>query len=242
MMKRWAACALMAFLVTFYSVSGLSSASNWPSGTVFKYTYSTTGEPSGAGDAFRSAVASWDVAATCYSFSEEGGLGVVQWITNKDVWDIIRLNASQTALAICRTNYSTSFAIYFNAAYWATSNWSTSCSSGTADVKSISLHELGHVLGLDECSNCSNTVMDTPYDMSTPDCWSGPFDTDKNTVNLSCINPAASIYGFSVSDGIARWRVTSQYETQCYLMEGDCTQLAASPFSTMHHGMARTNS
>lgn len=33
-------------------------------------------------------------------------------------------------------------------------------------------------------------------------------------------NPAATVYGFSVSGGIARWRVTSQYETDSYVVEG----------------------
>lgn len=33
-------------------------------------------------------------------------------------------------------------------------------------------------------------------------------------------NPAATVYGFSVSGGIARWRVTSQYETESYIVEG----------------------
>ncbi|HUV36054.1 MAG TPA: hypothetical protein VMX58_03850, partial [Patescibacteria group bacterium] len=33
-------------------------------------------------------------------------------------------------------------------------------------------------------------------------------------------NPAATVYGFSVSGGVARWRVTSRYETERYVVEG----------------------
>ncbi|HUV36705.1 MAG TPA: C25 family cysteine peptidase [Patescibacteria group bacterium] len=124
------------------------------------------------------------------------------------------------ALAVSGSDLSTHFCVYFNAAYRPTSDWSTSCAAGKADVKSISLHELGHVLGLDDCLGCSGTVMQKPYDMSTPDCWSGPFDGDKSAVNSFCSNPAATVYGFSVSGGIARWRVTSQYETKSYIVEG----------------------
>lgn len=219
-MKRRADSTLMAILVISLSSSGLIAADHWPSGTVLKYTYFSSGEPSGAGSTFRDAVDSWDDAATCYSFSEETGQGVVMWITDKDFWDALREDEPQMALAFGGADFSSHFCIYFNVAYRPTSDWSTSCEAGKADVKSISLHELGHVLGLDDCLGCSGTVMQKPYDMSTPDCWSGPFDGDKSAVNSFCSNPAATVYGFCVSGGIARWRVTSQYETMSYIVEG----------------------
>ena len=33
-------------------------------------------------------------------------------------------------------------------------------------------------------------------------------------------NPAATVYGFSISGGVARWRITSQYKTENYVIEG----------------------
>ena len=220
-MKRYAAGALMVLLMTALYVSDLSSADNWASGTVLAYSYSSTGEPSGSGDAFRAAAASWTAVATCYSFKEEEPhLGVVQWITDKTIWDILP-DVSENDLAVTITDYSTTFAVYFDAAYFPASKWSTSCEIDKADVKSIALHELGHVLGLDDCSGCTGTVMQKPYYMSIPDCWSAPFDVDKNTVNSFCTsNPAASVCGLYVSGGVARWKVTSEFKTSGYRIDG----------------------
>ena len=220
-MRRYSAGALTVILLTSLSVSDLIAADYWPSGTVLKYTYFSTDEPPGAGAAFSDAAASWTAAAACYSFQEESGQGAVMWITDKDYWNEIRGQASETALAVAQANFSNFFIIFFNAAYWTTSDWSTSCEADNADVKSIALHELGHVLGLGHCSGCAGSVMKSPYDMTTPDCWSGPFETDINAVNSFCtINPAASVCGLYVSGGVAHWKVTSEFRTSGYRIDG----------------------
>jgi hypothetical protein len=46
-------------------------------------------------------------------------------------------------------------------------------------------------------------------------------------------NPAATVYGFSVSGGIARWRVTSQYKTAGYFVEG--ASHPGGPWETVAH-------
>lgn len=221
-MKQFSACALLFVLISTLSALASIALGQWPPGTILKYTYNSMGEPSGAGDAFRDAAASWNAVLACYSFEEEEPrLGVVQWITSEDIWDIIREDASKTALSVTAVDYELTFAVYFNVAYWSTSDWSTSCEAGKADVKSISLHELGHVLGLGECPGCASTVMKTPYDMTTPDCWSEPFAADSSAVSSYCpFNPAASLGGFYVSGGLAHWRVTSEYKTSSYRIEG----------------------
>ena len=196
-MRQYAVLALMFFLLTVLWISDLSAADHWPPNTVLKYIYSSTGEPSGAGGAFGLAVVSWDAAATCYSFTAGSGMGIVEWITNKNDWDAVRGDVSQTGLALAISDHSTHFTVYFNSAYRTTSEWSTLCDAGKADVMSIALHELGHVLGLGDCINCTGTVMKKPYNISTPDCWSGPYDTDKNAVNSFCGSPpAASVEAF----------------------------------------------
>jgi hypothetical protein len=195
-MKRFVSIGLTVLFVFLQIFVSAQAADHWPLNAKLKYFYNSAGEPTGAASAFGSAVASWNTSISCFSF-ETGTMGAINWITDKSTWDAIP-NSTKKAGGITGTDYSTSFFIYFNSAYFASTDWSTTspCEVGKLDVKSISLHELGHVLGLGECSGCTNTVM-KEFNIYN-DCWSGPFSTDKSTVNSFCgAPPAASVEAFA---------------------------------------------
>lgn len=167
-------------------------ADNWPSGTALTYTYFPSNEPSSAGTAVCAAASAWDTAANCYTFAEGGGLGAISWISDANSWKDV---AGDSAAGVTQTDCSSSFVIWFNVATFPANNWSASCAANKIDVKSITLHELGHVLGLGDCSDCTSVMSGT---ISRGTCWAGPYDVDKNAVNSFCgAPPAASVEAFA---------------------------------------------
>jgi|GEM_PF-2727476 len=115
---------------------------------------------SGASAAVQSAATSWNSApCSCarlvYDGSASAGGDNVCWWASLSNNSTIALTT--TWYTSSTPHYITKFQLQFNTYY----SWSTNCGAGAMDVETIALHELGHVLAMDDqySSSCSNYVM-----------------------------------------------------------------------------------
>ncbi len=122
--------------------------------------------------------------------------------------------------------YINSFMIYVNAdSFFAEGmGWDGSdCPPlDRIDLESVMLHEIGHVLGLGQMEpQCySSSIMAELITWGA--CRRYPFTDDWQATYILYppYNPAATISGFAVRDGVASWKVSSEYNTVGYEIEG----------------------
>ena len=199
----------------------------WPKGALITYCYSSYNEPfsSSSADADEAA-ASWNDNTSISLSSNCGGSdGDIVWIAAKDQWKYY--NFADSAIGVTNTypsddkKYIVYFDIYLNVAHFPTFNWSGSCESNKLDLSSIMRHEFGHSIGLGDVT-CTNTVMDETY--ARGECHSNINSIDIEAANYLAANsdgdPAASVCGFYVSGGVAHWKVTSEFRTSGYRIDG----------------------
>lgn len=86
-MQRYVIFLYIFFCILTHAIGFLEAQDHWSPGTELTYWYNSAGEPSGAGSEVRAAAGAWNNGLECYSFIEQCGLGIIQWVTDEDEWD-----------------------------------------------------------------------------------------------------------------------------------------------------------
>jgi len=198
----------------------------WPPNSTICYSYNTINEPlSDAKDVIDDAACEWSIVCG-YSIKEDiiCGNGNIIWINDKEAWERV---ASDSAAAVTQTNctenkmYLNGFTIYLNCATFqpcASCSWTSSCETNKIDLKSVMLHEFGHVLGLLDTDFCTQSVM---YGSITRGECRSLYDIDKQAVQYLCDNAASRIISFTPilkQGGVEiNWECINYNSTRFYL-------------------------
>jgi len=176
----------------------------WPQNATICYSYNSMNEPfSDAKGEIDDAACEWSDICE-YSIEENSacGSGDIWWVKDINQWHDVTLNDS--AAAVTQTSctedkmYLNGFTMYLNCATFqpcASCSWSNNgCSTNKIDLKSVVLHEFGHVLGLLDTDLCAQSVM---YGSITRGECRFLYDIDKQAVQYLCNNAASRMISFT---------------------------------------------
>lgn len=210
----------------------------WPNSTCVQIKFNgTTGFGVYGEDAVECGFKAWNTASYAYTFYVTGSCnagpdfqkyGYVYFVTDSLAWSWGDSTTGDTE-AYTSNGYITSFLTHVNMdpTLFGQQSWTLTCESNKFDLASVALHEAGHALGLKhpgvvtgDDTGCTSTVMRSVTPRGR--CYSCTLlSWDKLAINdLYNFVPAATVAGFAVVAGTAQWRVSSEYRTARYRVDG----------------------
>ena len=172
----------------------------WPPNATICYSYNSMNEPfTDAKDEIESAACEWSNASG-YTISEDNACldGNIWWVKDINQWHEATLNDSAAAVTqtSCTENsmYLNGFTMCLNCATFSSDDWSNICETNKIDLRSVVLHEFGHVLGLLDIDFCTQSVM---YGSITRGECRVLHDIDKQAVQYLCDNAASRMISFA---------------------------------------------